>query len=69
MIGPPPMCMWCKRLDKDGPGCEAFPDGIPDEILDNQVDHRKPVDGDRGLQFKPKSKDVRPQPWWPGEAS
>ena len=32
-----------------------YPKGIPDEILDNEVDHRSPVNGDKGLRFKPVS--------------
>lgn len=33
--------------------CDAFPDGVPDAIFDNEVDHRRPVEGDRGLRFVP----------------
>jgi hypothetical protein len=33
--------------------CEAFPYGIPFAIRAGVVDHRKPVDGDRGIQFEP----------------
>ena len=40
----------------DGPmpvelACDAYPDGIPDAIIDNEVDHRQPHDGDGGLTF------------------
>ncbi len=33
--------------------CDAYPNGIPDEILDNEVDDRKAVEGNKGLRFKP----------------
>ena len=56
----PFLCLWCARLHDrdDGPmpvelACDAYPKGIPDEILDNEVDHREPVKGDRGLRFEP----------------
>jgi hypothetical protein len=49
--------MECARFhrDKDTEGltCDAFPDGIPDEIIMGDSDHRKPVKGDHGLQFEP----------------
>jgi hypothetical protein len=45
------LCDSCTR--KTAPDrCAAFPAGIPAEILMNLVDHRQPVEGDHGLQFK-----------------
>lgn len=32
--------------------CDAFPAGIPREILENRADHRKPYPGDRGIHFE-----------------
>jgi hypothetical protein len=53
-----PICIDCARLngDESGPGmtCEAFPNGIPEEILSGEFNHMKenhPKDG--GLKFKP----------------
>ena len=60
MIGPAPICMKCKHLYDNKPGqwgfrCDAFPDGIPDEIfVTGEIDHTKPQDGDHGIQFEPK---------------
>jgi len=32
--------------------CAAFPDGIPDAVYGNTVDHRQPVDGDHGVRWE-----------------
>lgn len=32
--------------------CPAFPGGVPDEILSNAFDHRKPHPGDHGIRFE-----------------
>lgn len=61
MIGPTSQCGTCVHFrspfsQKDfggGPFCAAFPDGIPDEIYDNLVDHRRSVDGDHGVRWEP----------------
>jgi hypothetical protein len=45
------LCVSC--IHKDGAMCAAFPDGIPDAILTNQHDHRKPYPGDNGVRFEP----------------
>jgi hypothetical protein len=37
--------------DLDAPTCAAFPDGIPDRVYANEVDHRDPIPGDHGVQF------------------
>lgn len=54
------VCMSCKhKLGIDWQReifarCAAFPDGIPDEILREEVDHRNPYPGDSGIQYEPK---------------
>lgn len=52
-----PICMWCQRYkDPEGwgkkPTCDAFPLGIPDKILVDGFDHRKPFRGDGGVRFE-----------------
>jgi hypothetical protein len=47
-------CQTCKYRSPDEPGeCLAFPDGIPEEILDGLVDHKKPYPGDNGITYEP----------------
>jgi len=35
-----------------GRKCEAYPEGIPEEILTGEVDHTTAYDGDNGIQFE-----------------
>jgi hypothetical protein len=51
------LCFVCRHLDHpdelEAPmTCSAFPDGIPLMVLDGDVDHTKPIDGDGGIQFE-----------------
>jgi len=39
-------------MPPSGDTCAAFPDGIPEGIWDNEIDHRMPYPGDHGLLFK-----------------
>ncbi len=48
-----PQCAMCRHLLTPSiPACKAF-DRIPKEIWSWRVDHRKPVEGDRGIRFDP----------------
>lgn len=55
-----PLCDLCeyyvpgvsKENDRGIPVCRAFPEGIPDEILDTGFDHRKAF-GDETILFSP----------------
>jgi hypothetical protein len=49
------ICNRCKHYRPLAPGatCDAFPNGIPDSILDGEEDHKEPIRGDNGIQFKP----------------
>lgn len=51
-------CAYCRHKGK-GKYCDAF-DEIPMSILLNEVDHRKPVKGDRDIQFEA-NKGVKPE--------
>lgn len=57
--GPQSQCYACRHLrggDLDAPEtCDAFPAGIPDEVYDGVLDHRQPVDGDRGVRWAPRT--------------
>ena len=54
------MCLECVHLLDDdeenpdaAPACEAFPGGIPDEIIRQGFDHRLEFPGDNGIRFEP----------------
>ena len=64
--GPRAQCDACVHLRLDGNiddplTCDAFPAGIPDEIYDNEQDHREPIEGDHGIQFEAKAGDQFPE--------
>lgn len=48
-----PICIHCSHAahDPTPATCAAFPDGIPESILNNERDHRLPYRGDDGLRF------------------
>jgi hypothetical protein len=51
-----PVCARCRHFDRDrrdADVCEAFPNGIPDEIWKGEDDHSEPFPGDHGIQFEP----------------
>jgi len=48
-----PQCLRCKYWNGKG-RCEAFPDGIPHEILIDEFDHKEPHPDDNGIQFEAK---------------
>ncbi len=52
-----PQCLDCRHFHPHFAWtCDAFPDGIPEDIFDGAL-HDKPRDGDHGIQFEPKDKE------------
>jgi hypothetical protein len=45
-------CVDCRHKHTTGPTCTAFPEGIPEVILQNGHDHREPYPGDHGIHFE-----------------
>ena len=61
MIGPVPFCLHCIHYheeDFENFSCDAFPDGIPEDIVMCEFDHNTPYPNsknptDNGIQFEP----------------
>jgi len=57
MIGKLPICLNCKYYNEntfDKLNCQAFPEGIPDEILLGENNHTEPLEGqDNNIIFEP----------------
>jgi len=51
-----PQCSKClNKYKPDGTRimkCKAFPAGIPEEIILNEISHKKPYPGDNGILFE-----------------
>ena len=49
-----PICTKCSffKPDLNNWHCDAFPKGIPEEIINGEFDHTKPYAGDHGIQYK-----------------
>ena len=52
-------CLSCIRLHRDLLRCDAFPEGLPENIRQGKFDHTEPYDGDHGVQFSPRKKEAR----------
>lgn len=67
-----PQCFDCRHY-RDDYRCAAFPAGIPDDILTNAADHRRPHPGDHGIRFeereapKPGPGRTKERPYWFGD--
>ena len=44
-------CFTCKHY-LGNYHCAAFQDGVPDEILFNEHNHREPFEGDQGIRYE-----------------
>jgi hypothetical protein len=45
------LCLFCKHYQENAK-CDAFPDGIPEDIFSGEFDQHNPYPGDHGIQFE-----------------
>ena len=45
-------CVFCKHCAVNKVACSAFPQGIPNSIIQNLHDHREPFPGDGAMRFE-----------------
>jgi hypothetical protein len=51
------ICSKCIHFRRFDGGCDAFPDGIPDEITSGEDNHSLPIDGQKNnIVFEPENK-------------
>ena len=50
----PPICLWCVHHhgQQSVTTCDAFPEGIPEEVMSAGADHMEPIPGDSGITFE-----------------
>ena len=64
----PTQCSLCKhyrdaRAEDGQPTCDAFPEGIPEDVVTGRRDHRQAVPGDGGIRWEPlRPGDAHPSP-------
>jgi len=47
-----PQCTRCRYYRFNSTrACDAFPDGIPDDVYANRIHHDHPIPGDHGLRY------------------
>ena len=59
--GPRSICWDCIYAMEGLVSCAAFPDGIPEEIITLEHDHRKPYTDDGGVTFTAKEGSLTPE--------